>query len=362
MKIVFLQSSLWLSGGAIVVVEYANRLSEKGHEISIIIPGEAICVELNSRLSPNVKLIQTKQRLTKPLGLLAKIRLTLEMANRIPKSDLIITTHTPTSLATYLASSWMQKGTPIWFYMDYPGMFSDRPVEAWLLRNAMRWHKAAIVLSGHSALELAQITQKPIKRIGLGIDNVFLRHELHTKRSNTDNSKRVLYLGDFRPRKGFADFLAAVNIVQRSYRNIELLIALKEQGEFQTPIPKRVYFRPSNDELAELYSTCDVFVSTSWFEGFGLPPLEAMACSAPVVMTDSGGVSDYAKPNENCLLVPPKSPEQLAQAILRIIGDPKLAARLRKNGPPTAEEYSWSKAVERFENALIEFAKPSACG
>jgi glycosyltransferase involved in cell wall biosynthesis len=77
-----------------------------------------------------------------------------------------------------------------------------------------------------------------------------------------------------------------------------------------------------------------------------------MASGAPVVMTDSRGVREYALPDVNCLLTPPHNPQALADAIIKVLEDPLLASRLRENGPPTAGKFTWDSAVDRFEAAL----------
>ncbi|HMR68482.1 MAG TPA: glycosyltransferase [Anaerolineae bacterium] len=79
-----------------------------------------------------------------------------------------------------------------------------------------------------------------------------------------------------------------------------------------------------------------------------------MACGAAVGLTDSGGVRPFARPEENCLMVPPRQPELLAKAIEHVLTDPALADRLRRNGPPTAAQFTWSAAVDRFEQAVLE--------
>jgi glycosyltransferase involved in cell wall biosynthesis len=133
---------------------------------------------------------------------------------------------------------------------------------------------------------------------------------------------------------------------------IRLVVVSKNEIDIQTDAPFQFIYSPTREELAELYATCDLFVSASWREGFGLPPLEAMACGAPVVLTDSGGVREYARPGENCLLVPPRDPPALATAMLTVLGDQTLSDRFRLAGPITAAEFSWTRAADRFEQAL----------
>ena len=359
MRISFLLSSLWLSGGTRVVVEYANRLSARGHLVSLVIPNGAYVAEVSGNLDSRVRMIEAGIPLSGThISILQKLKLACSMALAVPKSDVIIATHTPTTVVSFVSAYLLGRGNPVWFYMDYPGMFVSRPLEAWLLKHALNWHRAALVLSNNSALELQSFRRGKVFFVGLGLNRATdfhpLTHQLEPAHSPaTSVPKRVFYLGDFRPRKGLADFLSAAEIVYQVYPELELWIALKEDGLLESPVPHRCFYRPSDEELTQLYATCDLFVSASWYEGFGLPPLEAMACGAPVVMTDSGGVRDYARHEENCLLVLPKQPAQLAQAMQRVLEDSALEKRLRRSGPPTAAQFTWEIATDRFEQALL---------
>jgi Glycosyltransferase len=114
---------------------------------------------------------------------------------------------------------------------------------------------------------------------------------------------------------------------------------------------------PSDDKLAELYSSSDLFVFASHIEGYGLPPLEAMACGTPVVTTDCRGVRDFVVDGENAILVPPKEPEVLAESILKAYNDVDLTEKLKENGLETAKNLTWSRVVDVFERAFIEALK-----
>ena len=355
MRIVFLQSSLWLSGGARVIIEHCNLLAKRGHQVSIVIPKDAIDPEMASEISDQVTICQAAYPLIKPLSLWDKLRLTSAMVAVVPKCDVLVATHTPTTLISLLAGRMLRKGIPVWFYMDYPGMFEERPSEAWLLEHAMTWHRGAVVLSCYSEQELRRISHCDVRFIGNAISHypVFSSFRQYSRRKGS--KKQIMYLGDFRPRKGLADFLKAVEIVYQSLPGIELLIVLKEDGEIATSVPFHKVLRPGLSELAECYAGSDVFVSASWHEGFGMPPLEAMACGTPVVLTDSGGVRDYSRPGENCLMVPPMKHKELAAAIQQLLLDPALVEKFRQNGPLTAQEYTWDKVADRMENALMDF-------
>lgn len=343
-----------------VIVENANRLAQRGHAVTLIAPNGSLDPEIRDALAASIKIVQPGQDLssTRP-GLLAKLRLAWGLARAVPPSDFIISTHTPTTASTWLASRLLKRGVPVWFYQDYIEMFHDRPAERWLLTHALRWHRLALVVSQVLKEELAAYGPGEIVVVSEGLSHTehFKPAPLQARTGGEAGRRIVMYLGDMRPRKGLLDFLAAVEIVHRRIPDLYLWIASKEPCDLQTNIPYRFIFRPEVPELANLYAQCDLFVSASWYEGFGLPPLEAMACGAPVVLTDSRGVREYARPGVNCLMTPPQDPPALAQAILQVLSDPQLAQVLRQNGPPTAAEFTWERAAERIEQALLRITR-----
>ena len=95
-----------------------------------------------------------------------------------------------------------------------------------------------------------------------------------------------------------------------------------------------------------------LFLFTSYVEGFGLPPLEAMACGAPVVMTDALGNRDYAVNGVNSIVVRPGDVKALVDAAYQVLTDEKLRERLRQVGLETARKWSWDRVVDVFERAI----------
>lgn len=357
MRVSFILSSLRLSGGVRVVIQYANQLSKRGHQINLIIPKGEIGPGIAAEIGSNIEIIQAKRSLegkTNPYKLLC---LTWKMAKAVPRSDVIIATHTPTTAVSLLAGKVFRKGKIIWFYQDYVEMFEGRPMERWLLRNALRWHDLALTVSEAGTQELHSFSPRQVIKIGEGLDKANVYHPVPDAKRlyHGPLDKRVIFfLGDSRPRKGMADFIHAAEKVYTTEPNLELWIASKENLEIQTGVPFKLILQPNDSDLVKLYSSCDVFVSASWYEGFGLPPLEAMACGAAVVTTDSRGIREFAIDGENCLIVPPKNPDKLAEAIQLLISNPDQAERLRNNGPSTAARFNWSDATDRFESVLLE--------
>lgn len=357
---VFVLSSLQLSGGVRVVIEYANRLTNRGHAVTLLAPGGTLVDDFAAEISPGVQILETKIPFGMAQTVLGKLRLLIELVRLVPQADAIIATHTPTTVVSLLAGTILKKGRPIWLYQDYPGMFEGRALEGFLLRNALRWHRGALTISTFSKSELESISpNRKIFLVGEGLSRAELLKPIPVE-SRTENRPPVptlFYLGDMRPRKGMQDFLEAVDHVRTTHPEIHVWIASKEPCQIDPNLPHTFFERPDDHLLARLYGSCDVFVSASWWEGFGLPPLEAMACGAPVVTTDSQGVREFARNGENCLVVPPRNTAALAAAIARLIDDGELAQKLRQNGPKTAALFGWDDAVDRFEAAVAELIR-----
>ncbi len=356
LRISFVLSSLWLSGGVRAIVEYANRLVERGHRVTLVIPAAAHDPHMAAELSPAVDLRQSHVGRKPDDGPLDHLRLAWSLARAVPPSDVVISTHTPTTVPGYISTALLRKGTPVWLFMDYPGMFEGRPIEGWLLRHALRWHKLALTISSRETeiLQHGDRRQTPVRTVGLGLSHAQFFRPRPLAQRPVRPMQQILYVGDMRPRKGLQDFLDAAARVYAQQPSIALRIVSKAPCAFESPIPYEFFFHPDQQTLAELYATSDLFVSASWWEGLGMPPLEAMACATPVVMTDSGGGRDYAQHGENCLVVPPRDPQALAQAMLRVLQDRDLALRLSHNGPPTAARFGWEAVMDRLEAALVE--------
>jgi len=108
--------------------------------------------------------------------------------------------------------------------------------------------------------------------------------------------------------------------------------------------------------LAELYSKADVFIDGSDYQGFGRTALEAMACGAACVVTNVGGVTEYAVDGYNCLTVPPREPGLFFDAILKILKSSELKAGLIKGGIATVKDYCYKReareTLEYFETII----------
>ncbi len=101
----------------------------------------------------------------------------------------------------------------------------------------------------------------------------------------------------------------------------------------------------ADEDLPALYRAASAFVYPSIFEGFGLPPLEAMACGTPVVTSNTSSLPEVVE--DAALLIDPYNEQDLANALQRIVGDELLRVRLRKHGAEQAKKFTWRAAAEK---------------
>jgi glycosyltransferase involved in cell wall biosynthesis len=97
------------------------------------------------------------------------------------------------------------------------------------------------------------------------------------------------------------------------------------------------------DELRPLYSGAEVLVLPSLYEGFGLPPLEAMACGTPVVVSGAGALPEVV--GDAAVVVDPEDPDDLAQGLGWVLGNPAFRAELAQRGLRRAAAFSWDRAA-----------------
>src|SRR3954469_23930819 len=138
---------------------------------------------------------------------------------------------------------------------------------------------------------------------------------------------------------------------QRAWKGTDTIL---DAGEL-LGIPVTRYAGKNLDQgaLGREYAAARVFAVGSWFEGFCQPGLEALACGTPLVTTDNGGCREYAVDGETALVVPPRDARAMADAVRRLLDDDALAARFVANGlDVVARDFDWDRRTVEFESVL----------
>ena len=113
-------------------------------------------------------------------------------------------------------------------------------------------------------------------------------------------------------------------------------------------------------ELCTYYSAADIFVTTPWYEPFGITPLEAMACGLPVVGSAVGGIKMTVSDGETGYLVPPRNPAALAERLAILLADPALRRRMGNCGRQRAERwFTWHRVTRDIERLYASVVQPA---
>ena len=277
------------------------------------------------------------------------------LADNLKDADAHIATYYPTALAMYLSSA---KGDRYYLVQDFNELVRevDGTYGEKLYELTLKLPCTYLAISNFIK-ELIRRTnnQARVYVVGAGVDPQVFR--LYSRKLVECKNRRIvmIMLRGLRY-KGDDDAIATINKINKKIPIHDIIVGNKDirklLSKYRIEVPYTVYTNVDDHTLAQLYSSADVFLFTSYIEGFGLPPLEAMACGTPVVTTDCGGNRDYAKHLQNCILVKPGDIEALVKAVIAVLTDDKLRENLIEGGLQTAKLWSWDKIVERFEKAI----------
>jgi glycosyltransferase involved in cell wall biosynthesis len=197
------------------------------------------------------------------------------------------------------------------------------------------------------------------------------KHAREMLNLNADE-KIILQLGRMVPRKGVDNVIRAIGKL-KDHAALRLIIV---GGEADTPdsvltpefkrlqqiaeeekVTDRIIFtgRRGRDVLKYYYAAADIFVSTPWYEPFGITPLEAMACGTPVIGANVGGIKHSVADGQTGFLVPPNQPNALAEKIMHLLSDEKLYRAIQKNAIRRVNRFfTWSKVAEGVHHLYHE--------
>jgi glycosyltransferase involved in cell wall biosynthesis len=177
------------------------------------------------------------------------------------------------------------------------------------------------------------------------------------------NERILVQIGRMVPRKGIDDVIRAVGRLRRDQSLHSRLLVVGGDGDEEDEsgasatelrrlraiaarerVSDAVTFvgRRGGDVLRYYYSAADAFVSTPWYEPFGITPLEAMACGTPVIGSAVGGIKYTVVDGETGFLVPPRDPDAIAASAARLLRDDALRGRMASNGAARVRErFQW---------------------
>lgn len=347
MRITFLLPHVRLSGGVKAMLEYANRLYAEEHEVHIILPAQG---HKWHRLDKTLRSLGKKPTLLNPESVdwfdnLIPIKvLPRNHAAFIPEADILIATAWQT--AEFAANLPPQTGGKFYFIQHYESLWTRDKEKA---ERTYRLPFQQIVISTWLKEIMREKYRQEAKVLVTPVDrNLFFCED-----KKWNSPPRVCLMHHDYDWKGYQDGIAAIKKVKSKNKNVELVVfgekmkepkSLFEEAGFEF----EYHYRPTGDRLREIYSSSDIYLCPSWYEGLGMPAMEAMACRCALVTTDTGGSRDYAFEKETALVSPPQNVDRLADNLTALLDDANLLQQLSENGHRLILKFDWAKNCQQL--------------
>ncbi|HBV85233.1 MAG TPA: glycosyltransferase [Desulfosporosinus sp.] len=330
MKIVIPVVSLE-TGGTRFIYQLANEMVDKGHIVEIVLPEKAIVA----------------------WPLRAQVTRIKELTpDRIPSADFILPNFYPTVFPAWES----KKGRVVRLSLGYEPLWvaeKEKALASYHINapiiSISEWHRQLIL----------QETGKNSTVIPGGVDtSVFTPSP---KKSLSTGRLTIAYILRSKEHgytwKGTDDFWETCKGLAQLVPEFDIQVVAPEGANYQAPLPYKIIEAPADNDMALFYAQADIFVSTSYFEAFSMPPLEAMACGTAVVTTDNGGNRDYTKNGENCFLVPPSDTHQLTLILAHLLTQEAVRTRIALAGLQFAQSWTWRHAANKLETLLFQLAR-----
>lgn len=343
LRVTYVLPELRLSGGALVVMQLVAELRSLGLDARIV-------AAKDSRRE-----VFRWRRLVHP-----KVYGSVEaMMREMHDIDILVATHWTTArwvrdlveAGRARHAAYFLQDYEVWFHPEADAQARARVKQTYdLIADKIvtsEWLRDLLRQDGHDA-----------RKIPLGLDLGFFYPR------TMERAPRPVVLAMARPRtprRGFDSVVAALAKVHVAQPSVEIVLFGEHLGDLTLPFPYRAEGVVTDPEhMARLYSEARVHFDGSDFQAFGLPALEAMGCGAVSVLTDVGGVREFARDQENCLLVAPRDAGAAACAILELLTDDALHRRLREGAFGTVRRFSMQRAARDTVTALRAISTSTA--
>ena len=240
---------------------------------------------------------------------------------------------------------------------------NDRPLTGWVYDRFLFGHLPAAHIANSRAtmktlLESASwLRQKKLEVVYNGVDCASIEAAAAADFDLPDGAIVVTFAARLERRKGLMDLMAAWPAVAASVPQAHLLVVGKGPDEAEarsvTADAPGIHWLGYRGDVASVLRASDIAVVPSHWEGFGLIAAEAMCARLPVVAARASSLPEIILEGETGILVPPRSPAQLAEALVRLARDPELRQRLGESGRErAAKRFSQAGMINEYERIL----------
>ncbi len=382
------------TAGHAIIFGYANGLSDRGHDVSILptVPAYTprwfpLRVPIVQPAAPSLLSAATRAarryggfRLGRGGRTAAKEALSdvtarfapwsalpYRLANgierlsvSIPPADVTIATAAATALPTQLFGT----GAKAYLMQHYETYFVTETDPRWqhvYEQQTELSYKLPLNRIANSSWLAEHVRERHGGHVDLCI-NAFEHERFFPDGRRTDGPLVIAsYSGRGARWKGFADAAEAVRMIRARLGDVRWRV-FGEDAELPPDNPVAPY-EPlgvvDSAAIRRLFSEAHIALCPAWYESFPMYPMEAMACDCAVVTT-ANGVEDYARDGQNSLVVAPRDPQAMADAVVRLREDPALRGRLVAQARIDIQSFTWDRSLDCMETLLDGFAGNAA--
>ncbi|MFV5692472.1 glycosyltransferase family 4 protein [Flavobacterium sp. LT1R49] len=354
-KIVFVTPQIKSGGGNRVFFELANVLVND-YEVQIIYPNNS--EEINTfSIDERIKFKSIGEFEHNKIGKIKNVINTFFYLNKYEKESRIITSDPIMSVLGFLLTVKLRYR---FVQADDYNIFNDGMIiqSKLLLRIykvlakiSFRYNYSFIFNSHYSSRKFCEqyrSFKKDIKIVYPALNHSIFNS---TERKTFKSDKIQLCLvARKHPLKGLKTFIDAWSTMSTAIKEkVEKVVLISHDDLSDFDVSEFIVVKPKSDkEIVKVYQESDIFISTSYSEGFGLPPLEAMACGCGVITSDSGGVSEFAINNVNCIVFSPGDYKSLQIEIEGLINNNQKLRELQMNGVESAKFFNWDFSAKKI--------------
>ena len=358
MRINFITAGFGLSGGTKAIFEFANNLTDRGHQVSVICSLTPFVFagkwfNYGNIATKTLRLFKKSKGCKIPVewfDVKAKLLCLPSFSERyIPDGDVIVATWWET--AYFVAKYGISKGKKFYLAQDF---------ETWAGRE--KEVKKSYNLGLKNIVNSKWLKNTLEKEAGAKVEAVILHapdhNQFYPEEKNQENNRRefrILIPYRDEARKGTKEGIGALKIVKEKHPDIKLVMfGQKQKGLDFYGLENEVEYHlaPVKDDLRRLYNSCGIFCYPAIEDGFGMPPMEAMACGIPVVATNAGAITEYASHGETALISPPGDTEAMAKNIIELMENEGERKRLAANALLRIKQFSWEEAARQLEQVF----------
>ena len=308
----------------------------------------------NYHFLKNVKIINMKSKIY-------SIKEQIELPLKIPKCDVFWSPHYNIPVLPTRAKKRIVTIHDVYHLAFQHTLSLPQRIYAKLMINqAVKRSDIVLTVSEFSKQEIIKYTRtsKDIKVIYNGIEPQWYKKQ---PLSLSERNNYILYVGNVKPHKNLVRALKAFSLLKDNKLKFKIvgkkdnfITADKEVEKIAQKLGNRVEFTGyvSDNELKELYRKAKLFLFPSLYEGFGLPPLEAMACGTPVVVSNVASLPEIC--GDSAYYVNPYDINNIAKGIETVLDDEKLQKELIQKGLKRVKLFSWEKSAKKLIEIIGE--------